>query len=47
MLCVTVKKKIIKLQEASGLLSSLGTNTPFSKTCFVCFRGTNKSMQDI
>ena len=33
--CDTKKSKFIKEQKASGLLSSLGTNTPLSKISLV------------
>ena len=38
------KSRCIKEQEGTGLLSSIGIKTPFSKICFI---GINKLRQDI
>ena len=34
--CDSTKSKVIKDQEASGLLSSLGIKTPFNKISLLC-----------
>ena len=51
--CAVYDRKILKLlkeQEASGLLSTLGIKAPLNKIPLLaphCFRGINKSKQDI
>ena len=53
--CDSKKINFIKKQEASGLFSGLGIKATLSKIPFVghyhhflfCFRGINKSIQDI
>ena len=50
LVCGSMISRFIKEQEASGLLSSLGTRTPLGKIPLIgplCFRGINKLIQDI
>ena len=48
--CCSKKSRFIKEQEASGISSSLGLRTPFSKIPLVspiCLRGIKKLIQNL